>query len=187
MISESVKKNSLYIKLSAVLTNRLFLVVLFTAMTAVAANIAIPLKPVPFTLQTLLVLLSGAFLGKKDGFYSQIGYLALGAAGLPVFAFVPDGTFGVASLFGPTGGYLLAFPVAAFLTGAIIEKSKSYFSVISALTLGEVVITLSGILFLNTFYVQDLAVAAQAGGLIFLLWTVVKIFIGSTLVSKIKK
>jgi len=187
MILESVKKNTLYVKLNAVLTNRLFLTMIFTVMTAVAANIAIPLKPVPFTLQTMLVLLSGAFLGKKYGFYSQISYLALGAAGLPVFAFIPDGTFGVASLFGPTGGYLLAFPVAAFLTGAIIEKSKSYFAVISAFTLGEVVITLSGILFLNTFYVQDLAVAAQVGGLIFLLWTVVKIFIGSAIFSKIKK
>ena len=86
----------------------------FSILTAVAAQITIPVEPVPFTLQTLMVLLSGAFLGAKNGAYSQVVYLGLGVLGFPVFAQMPDMTIGFARLFGPTGGYLLSFPVAAF-------------------------------------------------------------------------
>ncbi|MDY0081287.1 MAG: biotin transporter BioY [Ignavibacteriales bacterium] len=187
MTIEAIKKSTVYNKLSLIISNKLFQVLMFTVMTAVASKIAIPIKPVPFTLQTLVVLLSGAWLGKKGGFYSQITYLFLGAAGIPVFAFIPDGTFGIASLFGPTGGYLLAFPLAAYLTGAILERSKSYFAIISAFVLGEVLINLSGVLYLNAIYVQNINVAFTVGSLVFLFWTVIKVFIGTTIVTKFRK
>lgn len=185
-INMSLKQN-LASYLNGIITNRLFLILVFIGLTALASKIAVPIKPVPFTLQTMVVLLSGALLGKRDGFYSQIAFLALGSIGVPVFTTLADGTFGFASLFGPTGGYLLAFPIAAFLTGAIIEKSHTYFSIITVLTLSEVLILLSGVLFLNTFYIKDFSISFQLGGSLFILWTVAKIVFATIIVKKFKK
>lgn len=92
-------------------------VALFALLTAVGARIAVPLPgtPVPFTLQVLPVLLSGLLLGARAGAASQATYLLAGVAGLPVFA----AGGGAAYLLGPTGGYLLAFPVAAAVAGVL--------------------------------------------------------------------
>ena len=93
-------------------------VVLGAVLVAIAAQVSIPLPgtPVPMTLQPMAVLLVGGLLGARFGALSMILYLAMGAAGLPVFTpTVP--LFGIARLIGPTGGYLLAYPVAAWVTG----------------------------------------------------------------------
>jgi len=90
---------------------------LFAALTAVGAQIRIPMVPIPITLQTLFVLLAGGFLGARWGAISQIFYLFLGLAGLPVFA----GESGPMVLLSPTIGYLLAFPLAAFFCGSLIH------------------------------------------------------------------
>ncbi len=94
---------------SSVTGRRALAVALGAALVAIAAQIAIPLPgtPVPMTLQPLAVLLVGGWLGARLGAGSLIFYLALGAAGLPVFL-------------GPTGGYLLAYPVAAFAVGRVV-------------------------------------------------------------------
>ncbi len=91
----------------------------FALLTAIGAfvRIALPFTPVPITLQTFFVLAAGIYLGGRDAAASQGLYLALGAAGLPVFA----GGGGVAHLFGPTGGYLIAFPIAAWLVGGSLR------------------------------------------------------------------
>jgi len=90
------------------------------ALVAIAAQIAVPLPgtPVPMTLQPLAVLLVGGWLGAGLGAGSLVFYLLLGAAGLPVFT--PYGLPGIARLLGPTGGYLLAYPVAAFAVGRVV-------------------------------------------------------------------
>src|SRR3989344_6465707 len=95
---------------------------LFAALTGAVAwfKIPLPFTPVPITLQTLMVLLSGAMLGPYYGTLSMIIYLILGVIGLPVFA---GGSSGVAALFGPTGGYLFSYPVAAFVVGLFAAKS----------------------------------------------------------------
>ena len=96
-------------------------VVLGAAFVALAAQISVPLSgtPVPMTLQPLAVLLVGGLLGARLGAASMVLYLALGIAGLPVFTpTVP--LLGIARLLGPTGGYLLAYPVAAFAVGALV-------------------------------------------------------------------
>src|SRR5205823_3819064 len=87
---------------------------------AIAPQIAVPLPgtPVPMTLQPLAVLLVGGWLGAGLGAGSLVFYLLLGAAGLPVFT--PYGLPGIARLLGPTGGYLLAYPVAAFAVGRVV-------------------------------------------------------------------
>lgn len=89
----------------------------FALLTALGAKTALPLPytPVPITLQTLFVLLAGVYLGGRDGAASQLSYLALGAAGLPVFA---GPGAGLPYLMGPTGGFLLAFPAAAWVAGS---------------------------------------------------------------------
>ena len=120
--------------------NKFLWVFSFTLLTVVSAQIAIPIKPVPITVQTMAVILSGAFLGAKKGAYSQLISLFLGVIGLPVFAQIPDGALGFTRLFGPTGGYLLAFPIAAFVVGYIVEKHKSYIVVTLAMFLAEIII-----------------------------------------------
>lgn len=94
-------------------------VIAFTLALAVASQVALPVPgtPVPITLQPLVVVLAGLVLGPTAGAASMATYLALGAAGLPVFA--PVGAPGIARLLGPTGGYLLAYPAAAVVAGVI--------------------------------------------------------------------
>lgn len=89
-------------------------VALMAAFTAVAAQIAIPLEPVPFTLQVLAVVLTGLLLGPRYGALAMAIYLLVGAVGVPVFAGFRGG---LGILFGDTGGYLLAYPLAAALAG----------------------------------------------------------------------
>lgn len=162
--------------LQSVFTNKITLTISFAVLTAIAAQIAVPVKPVPFTLQAMMVVLAGAFLGARYGMYSQVLYLAMGAIGLPVFAQVPDAAVGFARLFGPTGGYLLAFPLAAFATGYLIEKNKSYIGVVIFMFLGNAIIIAAGAFYLNLFFIKDIYSAIIGGAAIFSLWTVVKVF-----------
>ncbi len=171
--NQNIKKNSLSIILNKVASNRIFWIIAFSLLTVVGAQIAIPIKPVPFSLQTMMVVLAGAFLGSKNGAYSQLLYLFLGSIGLPVFA---NGAMGIAYLFGPTGGYLLAFPLGAFLTGYIVEKNKNYIVVTLAMFAGEALVILCGTLFLNLFYIKDFQAALKVGGILFSLATVIKVF-----------
>lgn len=96
----------------------------FALLTALGAFVRIPLPftPVPITLQTFFVLAAGIYLGGRDATLSQLGYLALGAVGLPVFA---GGGAGAGHLFGATGGYLVAFPIAAAFVGAALKPGDS--------------------------------------------------------------
>jgi biotin transport system substrate-specific component len=90
-----------------------------TLVVAAAAHVSIPLwfTPVPLTLQPLAVLGVGLALGPVAGFLAMLAYLAEGALGLPVFS--PVGLGGVAQIVGPTGGYLMAYPLVAFIVGAV--------------------------------------------------------------------
>jgi len=111
----------------------------FTALTWLGAHIYIPLSgtPVPITMQTLFVLLSGAILGKRLGPLSQILYLTLGAAGIPFFA---TGSFGMFHLLGPTGGYILGFIAASYIIGRMLKEKDSLISIITAFVVGSIAI-----------------------------------------------
>jgi biotin transport system substrate-specific component len=111
----------------------------FTLLTWLGAYVYIPLKgtPIPITMQTLFVFLSGAILGKKLGVLSQTLYLTLGAVGIPFFA---EGRFGIFHLFGPTGGYILGFVAASYIIGRILEKKEGFFFIIAAFIIGAIVI-----------------------------------------------
>ncbi|MGH9778952.1 MAG: biotin transporter BioY [Candidatus Acidiferrales bacterium] len=101
------------------------LVVVASLFVALCAQVSLPLpfSPVPVTGQTFAVLLLGATLGSRRACAALLLYLAEGALGLPVFA--PGGLPGLARLFGPTGGYLFAFPVAAFALGWMMERPEA--------------------------------------------------------------
>jgi biotin transport system substrate-specific component len=129
--------------------------VFLTALTAMAAQISVhlPYTPVPATLQPLVVLVGAAALGPRLGAASQMLYVLLGAAGLPVFAASPILPQGLGRLFGPTGGYLMAYPLAAFVTGLLAERGfdRRYFSSLLAMVAGMAVLFVGGVLWLAYF------------------------------------
>ena len=133
------------------------------ALTAAAAQISfpIPFTPVPFTVQPMVVLLGAAVLGSRLGALSQILYLTAGIAGLPVFAFAPELPQGFARLLGPSGGYLMAFPIAAFATGLLAERGldRRYLTSIVAMAAGLSVIFAGGVLWIARFAGLDAALA----------------------------
>lgn len=165
----------------------LVLVISFAILTAVSAQIAIPIKPIPITLQTLAVILAGAVLGAKKGAYSQVLYLGLGLTGLPVFAAVPDGLLGLARLIGPTGGFLLAFPLGAYITGKLIEKNGGIFNASIAMFTGQVAIIILGSIYFDLLYFQSLEQTLKAALIIFSIPTLVKVVLGVGILKLIKK
>ena len=186
-VKENIRSNKTLNAVSAVTSSSLFWILSFTALTAVAAQITIPVKPVPFTLQTMMVVLAGAFLGAKNGAYSQIIYLFLGCIGLPVFAQIPDPSIGLARLIGPTGGYLLAFPVAAFITGYIVQRKKNYLNTVLGMFAGSAFILLAGAFYLGLVYVKDFYSAFVAGAAVFTVWMVVKVLAAASIYTGVSK
>ena len=154
---------------------RVLALLLGVAVVAIAAQIAIPLPgtPVPMTLQPLAVLLVGGMLGPRLGAGSLLVYLALGATGLPVFT--PFGAPGVARLFGPTGGYLLAYPIAAYAVGKL-AGGRRWIRVALAVLVGLALIHLGGLaqLLIITHSLHD---AARLGTWPFLVGDLAKLVI----------
>ena len=149
-------------------------VVLGAALVAAAAQVAIPLPgtPVPLTLQPLAVLLVGGLLGPWLGASSLLVYLALGAAGLPVFT--PVGLPGIARLLGPTGGYLLAYPVAAFAVGRLAGDGTRATRLALAALVGMVLIHLGGLAQL-LLLTGSIAGALRLGTLPFVVGDLIKV------------
>ncbi len=117
----------------------------FAAALVAASQVAIPLPgtPVPLTLQPLLVVLAGMMLGPVAGAASMLLYIAAGVAGLPVFA--PEGAPGLARLIGPTGGYILAYPVAAYVAGLLAARATTFVRRSLAAMSGMLVLYLGGL------------------------------------------
>jgi biotin transport system substrate-specific component len=159
-------------------------VVGFSLLTALMAQISItlPFDPVPITGQTFAVLLSGAVLGSRRGFLCQALYLAEGAFGLPVFA--PIASYSFIHLLGPTGGYLLSYPLAAGLVGWLVERGASgaMWKIALALVAGDFVILIAGASWLEAVYRFSPRQAWLLGVYPFLIGDVLKIaLVGITL------
>lgn len=117
---------------------RILRITLAALAVALSAQVIVPLPftPIPFTLQPLAVLAVGGLFGAGEGAMALVLYLAVGLLGLPVFA---GGGSGIVRLIGPTGGYLLAFPVAAAITGALTTRRDGRFASLGRIVLGCVV------------------------------------------------
>ncbi len=141
-------------------------VVLAVALTATAAQftVVLPFTAVPFTLTPLVVILSGAVLGARLGAAAQFAYIAAGVAGLQVFAPSVVLPPGAARLIGPSGGFLLAYPFAAYATGWLVERGwgRSFGRAVLALAVGMVAIYLGGLVGMLRFAPSLSAAVAQA-------------------------
>ncbi len=137
---------------SADLGRDALLVLAFSLVTALSAQIAVPLpfSPVPLTGQTFSVLLTGALLGPRLGALAMLLYLMEGASGLPFFA---GGAFGAARLLGPTGGYLIAYPLAAAAVGWLTTRGwdRRPLTMLAAMLLGSAIIFALGAAWLAHF------------------------------------
>jgi biotin transport system substrate-specific component len=168
---------------------RAALVLFMAVLTAAASQISVPLwfTPVPFTLQPMVVLLGAALLGPRLGAVSQLLYLGAGLAGLPVFAASPMLPQGPARILGPTGGYLMAYPAAAWVTGLLAEKGldRRYLTAVASMLAGLLVIFTGGVLWLATFTPAAaegrLLAALQIGFYPFILPDLVKVAFAATL------
>lgn len=152
------------------------------AATTAGAYAAVPLPwtPVPMTLQPLFVLLSGALLGPWAGAGAMALYLAAGASGLPVFS---GGGAGIPWLLGPTGGYLAAFPAAAFVTGLLAGRDeRSWLRLGLAFALGVVVLYAGGLSRLWLLTGEDLAGVLAIGAAPFVMGDLLKVLIGVAVV-----
>lgn len=145
---------------------------LFVALCA-RATLPLPFTPVPLTLQNFGVLLVGLTLGSRRGFAALLLYLAEGACGMPVFN--PAGLGGIAQLLGPTGGFLLAYPFVAGITGLIMERGvKSFVRAMLAGISGEIVLFAGGIAWL-TVLTHSFAQAVRFGFYWFIFAEVIKV------------
>lgn len=161
------------------------LIIGFSLFTAICAHISFPLPgtPVPVTLQTLAVLLTGTTLGSRRGGLALLLYLAEGAAGLPVFSPIPAGPGGLAALIGITAGYLWAFPIAAFVTGWLCERKldRSFLTSALAMLPSTLIIYLIGVSWLAVALHLGALAAIKAGMLPFLPGDLVKLVIAAAL------
>lgn len=132
------------------------------ALTAVLAQVAIPLYPVPITGQTLAVLLVGAALGTVRGAVSMILYAVLGIIGLPIFT---EASSGLGVLVGPTGGYIVGFIASAALVGWLSERAWDRKIVKAAVIFlaGTVVTFVFGLAWLLHFYGGDIDATLRGG------------------------
>ncbi len=151
---------------------------------ALCAHITIPIPgtPVPLTVQNFGVLLVGLLLGSRRGFAALALYLAEGAVGMPVFN--PVGPGGIAHLLGPTGGFLLAYPLVAWLAGYVMEHGRKTFAraALGGL-LGEVVLFIGGLTWLAVL-THSVAQAFRWGLYWFLFAEIIKVMMAAGIAAR---
>jgi len=154
------------------------LVIVFSLFIAACAQFSIHIGPIPITGQTFAVLLTGMLLGSRLGAAAVIAYLIEGAIGLPFFA---GGGAGLVRFLGPTAGYLVAFPAAAFIVGAFAEYGwdKRYEMAVAAMAIGSAIIFLGGWAWFAILTNTSPVAAFKLAVLPFLLGDVIKIALGA--------
>ncbi|HEY1678018.1 MAG TPA: biotin transporter BioY [Candidatus Sulfotelmatobacter sp.] len=152
---------------------------------ALCARITIPLMPytpVPLTVQNLGVLLVGLLLGPRRGLAALALYLGEGAVGLPVFN--PTGLGGIAQLLGPTGGFLMVYPLVVFLAGYIFDRgAKTFLRAVIASLAGEVLLFAGGLSWLYVF-THSLAKAAYLGLYWFIAAEIIKVMLAAGVAAR---
>lgn len=162
---------------------RVAVVVLGASLTALAAQFTtpVPFTAVPFTLTPIAVLFTGAVLGARLGALSQVVYVGAGLLGLAVFS--PSATLppGLLRVVGPTGGYLMAYPIAAFVTGWLSERGwdRRYSTSFAAMLVGLATIYLGGVSWLAAAFLPSVGAALTAGLLPFVVLDVLKLTVAA--------
>jgi biotin transport system substrate-specific component len=167
-------------------------VLFVTVLTAIAAQISVPMPftPVPFTFQPMVVLVGAAALGSRLGMASQVLYLALGIAGVPLFAASPLLPQGAARLLGPTGGYLMSYPFAAFLAGWLAERGldRRYLTAVGAMCCGLAVVFAGGLLWLALVSpARSLSAVLAAGFFPFIVPDLLKLLVAAAVMPGVWK
>lgn len=163
-------------------------VALMAALTAVMAQIAVPIEPVPFTFQVLAVMLTGYLLGPRYGAIAMLVYLLLGAVGVPVFASFNSG---LGALLGPSGGYLCSYPLAAAIAGiaapalASSRRPVALFSGVGAGALALVIIYAVGAFWLAVQASLSPEAAIAAGVAPFAIFDAVKVVFATVLAAAV--
>lgn len=155
---------------------------LFVALCAHVTVPLMPLTPVPLTAQNFGVLLVGLLLGSRRGFAAIALYLMEGAAGLPVFN--PTGPGGIAQLLGPTGGFLMAYPLVAFLAGYIFERGAKGFARAAIAGIAAEILLFAGGLTWLYVYTNSLMKAAYLGLYWFLGAEIMKVMFAATVATR---
>lgn len=163
-------------------------IALFAGLTSIFGYIQIPLpfSPVPITAQTLAVMLAGSILPPKSAFLSMLVFLLLGALGLPVFH---GGSSGIGILFGPTGGFLISWPIAAYIMALINKKLKPNFAYTFLLNIlgGIIIVYAIGVPYLAYSTKIGIRAAILSGALPFIAGDLLKVFLATTLALSIRK
>jgi biotin transport system substrate-specific component len=176
---------------SATIGGKVALAAATTLIVAAAAHVAIPLPftPVPLTLQPLAVLGVGLALGPVEGFFAMLAYLAEGASGLPVFS--PTGPGGLAQLLGPTGGFLMAYPLVAAIAGGVTQRlaasTRSFVAAFVGGILATAVLFLSGAGWFMHYAHMSLRTTWVAAVLPFLPGEFIKVIVAAGTYSALKK
>jgi biotin transporter BioY len=158
-------------------TRSVSLVAAFSLFNALAAQLSFNIGPVPITAQTFAVTLTGALLGSRLGAMALIAYIVEGCFGLPFFA---NGAGSIAVLLGPTGGYLVSFPAAAYITGAFAEQGwdRKFITAAAAMAIGSVLILVAGWSWLMVLRTPPVA-AFNVGVKPFIIGDVIKVLLAA--------
>jgi len=176
LLTNSIANSSFAASASSIRVAAVGLAVMLTALAA-QFTIPLPFTPVPFVLTPLVVLLSGAALGPRLGCTSQVLYLLAGVVGAPVFAPLVTLPPGALRLVGPTGGYLLAYPIAAFVTGWLAERGwdRRYLTSVAAMLIGLAIIFAGGVSWQAVSVTHSLPAAIATGLLPFVVPDLLKV------------
>ena len=168
-------------------TKEMILVSMFAALTAISAQVTIPLpiSPVPVTMQELAVCLAAAILGSRLAVLSQLIYIAVGIIGMPVFS---GSTAGLARLIGPTGGYITGFLLSSFVIGKIVEQRPlpTLPGTFLAMLCGLIVIYTCGMLQLSLVLGISLKAAFISGVVPFIGMAIIKIAVGAAVACSVR-
>ena len=169
----------------------LALAAVLAALTAVTGGLSIPLPftPVPLTLQVFFVFLAGSLAGPYYGALSMLLYLAMGSLGLPVFSRFGAG---LGHLLGPTGGYLLAFPIAAFISGLITSQRsptqvREYLRVSVGMLAALAGIYIIGVSWLSTYLHRSFLDTFLVGGLPFIPVDILKMIVATPIAVRLRR
>lgn len=158
------------------------LIALFVAVISVSAQVAIPLGMVPFTLQTMCILLAGLILGGKKGTIAILIYILVGAVGMPVFANFKGG---IGTIFMQTGGFIMSFPIMAYCAGKIAEMTDKFMYKMLGCLLGVTLNFVFGCTYFMIVTKMDLMVSLSYTVFPFIATSLIQIILAIKLSEKI--